>query len=265
MYQEIAKKYRTFDSKEALNYSVRKHLYHNKHLMTPTAIAVLKVLSKHAVKFAGVAYLKLATIATKVDKHRNTVIKAIKLLCELGIIKKELQYREVKGGNGSNFYIIQPFKEANTANKKSAKKAENNSAGLLRNEAEKPSIASVDSPKTENETVISENYNTKIINKRSKSAYATLKQYVNAYIGEDKKAVNEFYKIYRCHVMHIENSYDKDTLLNIGVQAVKTAFVATKGKRIKNIYGYFNGVMDKLLDRLFYTETAGYVTADMEF
>ena len=261
MYQEIAKRYKSFDSVEALNYSVRKHLYHNKHLMTPTAIAVLKVLSKHAVKFAGVAYLKLATIATKVDKHRNTVIKAIKLLCELGIIKKELQYREVKGGNGSNFYIIQPFKEAN----KTAKKAENNSAEVLRANNESPSVASVDSPKTESETVISKNYNTKIINKRSKSAYVTLKQYVNAYIGEDKKAVNEFYKIYRCHVMHIENSYDKDTLLNIGVQAVKTAFIATKGKRIKNIYGYFNGVMDKLLDRLFYTETAGYLTSDAEF
>ncbi|PFB07249.1 helix-turn-helix domain-containing protein [Priestia megaterium] len=261
MYQELAKKYRSFDSKEALNYSVRKHLYHNKHLMTPTAIAVLKVLSKHAVKFAGVAYLKLATIATKVEKHRNTVIKAIKLLCELGIVKKELQYREVKGGNGSNFYIIQPFKEAN----KTAKKAKVNSAEVLRANNESPSVASVDSPKTENETVMSKNYNTKIINKRSKSAYVTLKQYVNAYIGEDKKAVNEFYKIYRCNICHIENSYDKDTLLNIGVQAVKTAFVATKGKRIKNIYGYFNGVMDKLLDRLFYTETAGYLTSDAEF
>ncbi|XYY59585.1 hypothetical protein ACNSPU_17030 [Bacillus velezensis] len=42
-----------------------------------------------------------------------------------------------------------------------------------------------------------------------------------------------------------------DTLQEIGLEAVRQTFIATKRKSIRNLAGYYNGVLDRMLDRLF--------------
>nr|WGE06142.1 helix-turn-helix domain-containing protein [Bacillus subtilis] len=106
MYTKEASKIASFRSVDELNSAIRTHIYGNKSDLTPAAIEVLKVLSRHAVKTPGVAYLKLATIAELIGKHRVTVIRSIKRLINLGIIRKEIKYRPVSGGNGANMYVI---------------------------------------------------------------------------------------------------------------------------------------------------------------
>lgn len=108
MYTKEASKMASFRSVDELNGAIRTHIYRNKSDLTPAAIEVLKVLSRHAVKTPGVAYLKLATIAELIGKHRVTVIRSIKRLINLGIIRKEIKYRPVSGGNGANMYVILP-------------------------------------------------------------------------------------------------------------------------------------------------------------
>ncbi|KIU05420.1 helix-turn-helix domain-containing protein [Bacillus subtilis] len=93
MYKKEASKMVSFRSVDELNGAIRTHIYRNKSDLTPAAIEVLKVLSRHAVKTPGVAYLKLATIAELIGKHRVTVIRSIKRLINLGIIRKEIKYR----------------------------------------------------------------------------------------------------------------------------------------------------------------------------
>nr|WGE08482.1 helix-turn-helix domain-containing protein [Bacillus subtilis] len=113
MYKKEASKMVSFRSVDELNGAIRTHIYRNKSDLTPAAIEVLKVLSRHAVKTPGVAYLKLATIAELIGKHRVTVIRSIKRLINLGIIRKEIKYRYVccryasrnrSGSRSSNVY-----------------------------------------------------------------------------------------------------------------------------------------------------------------
>lgn len=54
----------------------------------------------------GVAYRKVKSIATKVDKSERTVRYSTKKLELLGILYKESVYKPVEGGNGSNAYVF---------------------------------------------------------------------------------------------------------------------------------------------------------------
>ncbi|PGR08528.1 helix-turn-helix domain-containing protein [Priestia megaterium] len=264
MYQELAKQYRTFDNVEHLNYAVRKHLYHNKHQLNKTAIDVFKLLARHAVKYVGVAYLKIETIAKAIDKHRSTVMRALKVLAELNIIEKLTQYRPKTGGNGANIYVIQRYKPMQGEVKNSAENANATPSVQLRNEAENTVVASVDSPKTECETEIPKSINKVLKRIRINSAFNTFSNWVKAYIS-DKKLTNKLYGIYKAQTHYIKGAYDAELLLHVGIQAIKTTFTATKRKNIKSLTGYFNGVLSTMLDKLYYSETAGYVTEDMEF
>ena len=48
------------------------------------------------------------------------------------------------------------------------------------------------------------------------------------------------------------NAFDRQTVEQIGLIALKTTLIATKRKKIRNLAGYFNGVLDRMLDRLYY-------------
>ena len=133
MYTKEASKMASFRSVDELNGAIRTHIYRNKSDLTPAAIEVLKVLSRHAVKTPGVAYLKLATIAELIGKHRVTVIRSIKRLINLGIIRKEIKYRPVSGGNGANMYVILPATKADVTPSRS-RKASGDKAGSAETE-----------------------------------------------------------------------------------------------------------------------------------
>jgi hypothetical protein len=47
---------------------------------------------------------------------------------------------------------------------------------------------------------------------------------------------------------------DKATVEAIGLQALKTAIFATKRKKIRNLAGYYNGVLDRMLDDLYFAD-----------
>ncbi|MGF9774783.1 helix-turn-helix domain-containing protein [Priestia aryabhattai] len=259
MYQKIAKKYATFETVEQMNHAVRHHLYRKKHLLSPTAIAVLKHLSRFSVQFVGVSFLKVDSIVKAVGKHRTTIIRAINTLCKVGILKKEMQYREVSGGNGANFYIIQPYTHVAKPVNKTAENSNATPQTLQRESAEKPCSTSPATPKTESETIISKDF-TKVLKRiRSTTPFNEFKSWVNAYV-KDNKLTNKLYGIYKAQTHYIQGAYDSDLLLNIAIEAIKTTFNATKRKQLRNIAGYFNNTLDKLLDRLYYVDTSEYVT-----
>lgn len=88
-YAFLARKHRQFEAVEDMNEAVRQHIYNNKSELTKSAISVLNLLAKYAVKFKGVAFLKFATIMEKTELSRSTVIRAVKLSVDLGIIGKQ--------------------------------------------------------------------------------------------------------------------------------------------------------------------------------
>jgi hypothetical protein len=48
------------------------------------------------------------------------------------------------------------------------------------------------------------------------------------------------------------SSFTSDQIEWIGEQALKVTVQATKHKKIKNIVGYFHGVLDQMLDKLYF-------------
>ncbi|MGW7734243.1 helix-turn-helix domain-containing protein [Bacillus velezensis] len=233
MYTKEASKMASFRSVDELNGAIRTHIYRNKSDLTPAAIEVLKVLSRHAVKTPGVAYLKLASIAELIGKHRVTVIRSIKRLVDLGIIRKEIKYRPVSGGNGANMYVILP-----------AVKTDATPSVLPRQEAEKPTETKPEVPKRENEAVISQS---KL--KFLQNTYAAFKSAVKTFVS-DRKLTSKLYGIYLAHTSYLKGVYAADILQGIGLEAVRQTFIATKRKPIRNLAGYYNGVLDRMLDRL---------------
>ncbi|MCY9456603.1 helix-turn-helix domain-containing protein [Bacillus inaquosorum] len=238
MYTKEASKMASFRSVDELNGAIRTHIYRNKSDLTPAAIEVLKVLSRHAVKTPGVAYLKLATIAELIGKHRVTVIRSIKRLINLGIIRKEIKYRPVSGGNGANIYVILP----------AVKTSDVTPSVLPRKAAEKPTETSSEASKRKDEAVISQSEN-----KLLRNTYATFKSAVNTFVS-DSKLTNKLYGIYLAHTSYLKGVYAAGTLQEIGLEAVRQTFIATKRKAIRNLAGYYNGVLDRMLDNLYILE-----------
>ncbi|WP_017475017.1 helix-turn-helix domain-containing protein [Bacillus licheniformis] len=236
MYTKESAKMASFRSVDALNDAIRSHIYRNKSYLTPAAIEVLKVLSRHACKTPGVAYLKLQSIADLIGRHRTTVIRAIKRLVDCGIIRKETKFRPVSGGNGANMYVILP--------------ADNGDATpqmQLRSTADKLTEETPEESKSTSETVIS-----KSVNKLLRNTYSAFKAAVESFVS-DRKLTNRLYGIYLAHTSFLKGAYDSDTLEEIGLHAVRQTFIATKRKHIRNLAGYYNGVLDQLLDRLYET------------
>ncbi|MFT0801192.1 helix-turn-helix domain-containing protein [Bacillus swezeyi] len=236
MYTKESAKMASFRSLDELNDAIRTHIYRNKSDLTPAAIEVLKVLSRHACKTPGVAYLKLQSIADLIGRHRVTVVRAIKRLVDCGIIRKEAKFRPISGGNGANMYVILP--------------ADNNDATpqmQLRSTSDKPTETTTAAPKSASETVIS-----KSVNKLLRNTYSAFKATIESFVS-DRKLTNRLYGIYLTHTSFLKGVYDSGTLEEIGREAIRQTFIATKRKYIRNLAGYYNGVLDRMLDRLYET------------
>jgi hypothetical protein len=71
---------------------------------------------------------------------------------------------------------------------------------------------------------------------------------------KDQKLINRMYGIYTAQIVHLKGIYIEKTLLKIGIESVKIVFQAVKRKKIRSISGYFNGVLNQLLDRLYFED-----------
>ncbi|QHZ46327.1 helix-turn-helix domain-containing protein [Bacillus sp. NSP9.1] len=247
MYTKESAKMVSFRSVDELNDAIRTHIYRNKSDLTPAAIEVLKVLSRHACKTPGVAYLKLQSIADLIGRHRTTVIRAIKRLVDCGIIRKETKFRPISGGNGANMYVILP---ADNSAVNPNIPADNNDATPQmqpRSTSDKSTETTAKTPKSTGEAVIP-----KSVNKLLRNTYSAFKVAVESFVS-DRKLTNRIYGIYLAHTSYLKGAYDSDILEEIGLYAVRQTFIAMKRKRILNLAGYYNGVLDRVLDRLYET------------
>lgn len=90
-------------------FRVHDHIF--SHDLSPRDIAVYCCLCKHRNNATGVAFPSRKTIATECGISKaETVDKALKILCEAGLIEKHHQYAP-NGGYKSNVYTIPDFGE----------------------------------------------------------------------------------------------------------------------------------------------------------
>ncbi|WP_338753400.1 helix-turn-helix domain-containing protein [Bacillus sp. FJAT-52991] len=236
----ILDNYKLFENKADLNEAVRLHLVANKYELNATAIKTLEVISRHAVKHGGAAWLKIDTLAGLIGKSAPTARRAVALLECLGIVERIAYMRPKSGGNGGNIIRILVIDCPEV---------------IDRQESEKPCGASVEQPNEPKETINLKSYKSiKELNTYNKpsSPYKPFKSLVTAFIGDGyNRLINRLYGVWIAQTSYLKSSFDADDLLQTGLFAVKATFQATKRKSIRNLVGYYNGVLDRMLDRLY--------------
>jgi hypothetical protein len=108
--------HQSFSSTQELNSAIYTHIKRNTYELNDTDRLTLKTIARYAVKFAGAAHLKAATLAGLIEKSEKTARRALAKLAELGIVKKIATARKVNGGKGANIIVIQPVEEKPAGN-----------------------------------------------------------------------------------------------------------------------------------------------------
>ncbi|MCJ8008136.1 helix-turn-helix domain-containing protein [Lederbergia wuyishanensis] len=238
--------YATFNSVQELNL----HVNGFRDKTTATEFKVLWFISKYSVKFIGAAHLKLETIAEGISMSIKTVQRAIKSLIDMGAIQKVNTTRPIKGGQGANIYQIQPSYDLDVQaqmSKREDDEKHDDSNGQQR-KSEKQTAYSLS-----NKSINSINtYTAQEIDGDThySKPYSSFIKSVGYFI-DDRKTASKMYGIYLAQTRYIKNSFDKNTLLDTAISAIRTTFLTTKKKEIKSITGYFNGILDKKLDYLY--------------
>ena len=105
---QYLKSHQPFATKRELNEAVSSHLYRCNFELNKTDRSVIEMLSRYAVKYPGVAHLKLDTLSRAIKKTTRTIQRSIRKLEELKIVERKPFTREVSGGFGANLYIFLP-------------------------------------------------------------------------------------------------------------------------------------------------------------
>lgn len=220
-------------------------------------IALLELLKRHSCKYIGVSFLLKNSIAEKMELSYKTVQRLIKKLEALGMIHQVPMKRKSDMLQTSNAIIINPVKEV---------------------VSDKTPIEKADKCPTNKTKAIS--LKQKILNKRN-SAPSTIIEldksvdnidnanFIAAWVPDqfaklagsfyhEADTINEFWKVIKQCNRVVDYISDKKAFtteqeLFIGTRAFKEFVMKVKnGTRMDNIFGYFNGIVNNLMDKFYF-------------
>lgn len=238
--EEMNKTVRTY--REVIKSSVRRADVQER------LIALLELLKRHSCKQIGVSYMCKNTIADKLELSYKTVQRLVKKLEVLGMIKQIPMKRKKDMLQTANAIQIIPFKNDmsdKTPPKKSGKcpTIKTNSSSL------KQKILNT------RKDVPAEDFS--IANFVAHWVPESFVELVKSYYRE-AKSIEEFWKVVKQSNKVIdcftgERAFAPNQELNIGLMAFKGFVMKVKsGTKIENKFGYFNGIVNKLMDKLFF-------------
>jgi len=239
--------YQTFENKQQLNESIYQHIKRNSYELNETDCATLKAIARYAVKFAGVAHLKAATIAELIGKSEKTARRVIAKLSGLGILRKVPTTRKVKGGKGANIIQILPFVQSSVSNREQAVKHTESKAEQV--EIKNEPSNSIKLLKDFNSNTYHADKSADLQPRKVSTSYGQFRDMVNNFV-KNRKLTNRLYGVYLAQIKHLR-AYEPAELLAEGIEAIKVTFFATKRKVIRNLAGYYSGTLKKLLDGLY--------------
>ena len=245
------KEYSRFTTIAEMDAAAEQYLMKHWDELTKSDRQVLDVIRRHSVKY-GAAHLKHGTIETAVGKSNATVRRAIRKLVKLGIIEKVHFIRPVMSGLGANIYIILPFVDQGKMNNRDHDDKPHDNTENSQISADEAYLSkSLLKSKDLNYTSHSES------SKLSTSLFSRMKELLAATIGDTKKT-REFFGIHRAvsgRMLKYEiYKDDKDIFGELAYRALKITVMATKKKAIRNLPGYFKGVLDKLVDETYFKD-----------
>ncbi len=246
------KDYAHFTNTQDMDEATRRHVIKNWSDMNPTDRAVLDMIRRYSVKY-GAAHLKHDTMAAKIGKSNVTVRRAIRKLESLGIIERIHYIRPVMNGLGANIYTILPFDDQSTLT----------------------TPPTVDEPcDSKDEAALSETEAFSFKSKNMKThtltdtypaeptsipttLFGRIKDLLSTTIG-DSASARQLFGIYRAQSLRMMkfSMYEQQGELfeQLAMQALHIAVRATKRKEIRNIAGYFDGVLRKLINKALFED-----------
>jgi DNA-binding Lrp family transcriptional regulator len=235
--------YKTFENVADLNETIRLHLREHQYKLNATAIKTLEVVSRYAVKYPGAAWLKVDLLAKLIGKSAPTARRALALLERLGIIERVVFLRQKVGGNGANILRIV-----------SAMPVDDRGGMIGRQQDVEPTERKPARAKVETETISLKSSKELLHNTYSKP-FKTFLTTAEALLGVDsRKLINRMYGVYLAHTSKLAMAYDTDTLLHTGICALQVTLQAFKHKELRNVVGFYNGTLDRMLDKLYFEE-----------
>lgn len=226
--------YQTFNSKEELNTAIYAHIKRNSYDLNETDRKALKMIARYAVKFAGAAHLKAATIAQLIGKSEKTARRVVNKLADLGIIRKVATMRKINGGKGANILQILPVEDGNDQSTLSSRE-DAKTRDIKRNETQKSAAEPSNSIKQlKNNTFLETAFvpATALQNSLPSAIYDAMSPYFNA---------ADIYKYYGI-LLRAKRSVSDNVLIEDNPQpfvaAFQNAILKLKQRKIRNLANY---------------------------
>ncbi len=235
--------YAYFTNKQDLDMTARQHVLAHWNAMNHTERAVLDMIRRYSVKY-GAAHLKHETIEKAIKKSNATVRRAIRKLEQLDIIERIHYIRPVMSGLGANIYVIKPYNDQSKMNSPE--------------EAEKPTVSMKEPANSAIEASLSKAISSKDIKRTSPpevlptTLFGKMKSFLSSTIGESKLARNLFgiYRHQSQQMLKFSIHEDKvDLFEHLAMQALRISIQTTKLKKVRNLPGYYSGVLRELISK----------------
>ena len=251
--------YQPFITKKELNDAVSTQLNRHQYKLNETDRDVLLMLSRYAVKYPGVAHLKLSTIAQALNKSTRTIRRSSEKLENLKVIERKLFSREKSGGQGANLYV---FLDPSVRGDMSAGQQATNPV---------PAKDEGTISETEPISLLSKEhciYNT--YQQESITHYTRFKNNIKSFTGEDnQEQARKLYGIYRAQTLRLLkfsiHEDKRDLFEALSLQAITITYQTTKKKRLDNIFGYYDGVLRNLIDKAVFLDAFMDYDVGVEF
>ncbi|RST60223.1 helix-turn-helix domain-containing protein [Siminovitchia terrae] len=271
----------TFKDVESLNEAVRTYRDIIKSSVKRAdvqarLIDLLEILKRHSCKYVGVSFLCKNSIADKLEVSYKTVQRLMKKLEQLDMIRQVAMKRKSDMLQTANAIIIQPINEevSDKAPVKSPTKCptiKTSSNPLKQNLINKRNDVAVNDfmkdfspfpgksrdgrPATESLLTNEDNFK-----QAEFVGYWVPKHFASlvSYFYKDSLTIQEFWKVVKqcnrvVNVFTGDRAFNSDQELAIGVRAIKEFVMKVKtGVQMNNIFGYFNGIVNNLMDKLYF-------------
>lgn len=251
----------TFKKVEELNKTVRAyrdtiHMSIKRTDVQSKLIALLEILKRHSCKYVGVSFLCKNSIADMMEVSYKTVQRLMKKLVDLEMIKQVAMKRKKDMLQTSNAIIIQAIVEevSNKVDTKSPTKCptiKTKPVSLKQNIKDINKRNSNENSNTPEENIEQADFVAHWVPERFVSL-------VSSFYSESK-TIQELWKVVRqCNkiVNHTtgNKAFDNDQELTIGLKAIKEFVMKIKSgvKMKKGKFAYFNGIVNKLMDKFYF-------------
>lgn len=215
-------------------------------------ISLLEVLKRHSCKYVGVSFLCKNSIADKLEVSYKTIQRLVKKLEDLGMIRQVAMKRGSDMLQTANAIIIIPAEDEVT-DKTTAKESEKcptikTTSSLLKQDIKRLN-------KRNNSVTASQNFDqTNFIAHWVPDAFAEL---ASCYYHE-ASTIQEMWKVVKQNNIVVDHeketaAFNKEQELEIAIRSLKEFVMKVKsGKPIHNIFCYFNGIVNNLMDKLYF-------------